>query len=626
MNVKLKNEKINKEHGLNGRQELSNEQELNDKQILRNSQVLSNAQILNIEKIFEKDLHFLLKNSQKNIERTRAYGYFFTTDYYYYIYNLFIQVPSFNDCDNNFDDSNYCNHFNNLFSVYIKSPSINHKKNAYIPPKTAIVNTKKKIPLSTTIHNEKKFAVAISGGSDSMALLWLAYKFAQKYQYEIIAFTIDHQLRIESNAEAKSMHEFCAKLKIKHEILLWQHEKIESNLEQKARKARYELLIRACQKHKCQNLCVGHTFDDQIETYMIRTISHSKNPGLASINRIREIAYDLNLLRPILRFSRETLRKYLQFYKISWFDDPSNDCDEFLRVRVRKIKNANQIDRKCVREKILGLGKLRNEIETEVVKLLMHGKFFNLAEEIKPYNLESKFFVIIDKNLDKYFDKFLDKFLDENLSKKNDILIDFFKRVIAIVGGKKCYQIIIGENFIDNNTLFSKNATIGNCIIKSTKRYWQLEVENRNLKNEKLKKNLKENLQKNIDQNQNKNVNKNVNQNNSNQNKNDEKIIENKKENINKKLNKKTNKNVNGNPKLTNQMSKCEIEYKYRINYIENLKINKKNYILTGKNINNNIESKGCYNNFLRKILYNIKFRPAGLLDVFCTFDENIDV
>ena len=88
-------------------------------------------------------------------------------------------------------------------------------------------------------HKEKfkgeNIALAVSGGSDSLALAYLANNYKNKYNYNIIAFTLDHQLRKESAEEAKHVKNIMNKLKIEHHSLIWSEEKPKTKIQETAR-------------------------------------------------------------------------------------------------------------------------------------------------------------------------------------------------------------------------------------------------------------------------------------------------------------------------------------------------------------------------------------------------------
>ncbi len=172
-----------------------------------------------------------------------------------------------------------------------------------------------------------KIGVAISGGPDSMALLWL-----MKYHYDgaIFAATIDHGLRKEAAQEAMHVAEICQKLEIKHDILT-PAQPIRGNIQSNARKARYALLEQWAQKNGCDYIATAHHADDQLETMIMRLNRASGIGGLASIRERNG-----NIIRPLLGLRKTDLIQICEAAEIEYSNDPSNHNDDFDRVKIRQ--------------------------------------------------------------------------------------------------------------------------------------------------------------------------------------------------------------------------------------------------------------------------------------------------
>ena len=179
-------------------------------------------------------------------------------------------------------------------------------------------------------------AVGVSGGADSLALVLWLNECLSPIGKKVIALTVDHQLRPESGHEAEYVHELMARYGIEHHILVWQGEKPTTGIEEAARFARYQLLSDWCLAHHVKCLCVAHHRLDQAETFMIRLQRGSGLNGLCGMQEVSEL-YGLKLLRPFLNVSPQALKDYLKQKKINWVEDSSNECEDFLRVRVRKF-------------------------------------------------------------------------------------------------------------------------------------------------------------------------------------------------------------------------------------------------------------------------------------------------
>ncbi|WP_291238431.1 tRNA lysidine(34) synthetase TilS [Gemmobacter sp.] len=215
------------------------------------------------------------------------------------------------------------------------------------------------------------FAVAVSGGGDSMALLHLAHRLCRESVYPVTvspkapgesvypvtvcadlggqtvspvtlpglrleAVTVDHALRPESAAEALGVAEFCAALGIPHSILRWSEgPKPQGNLMDQARHARAALMADWAKARGISHIFLGHTADDVAETFLMNLARSAGLEGLSGL-RPRWSEGGVTWARPLLSAPRESLRAYLRRQGVAWVDDPSNDNPRFARVRARQ--------------------------------------------------------------------------------------------------------------------------------------------------------------------------------------------------------------------------------------------------------------------------------------------------
>ena len=173
--------------------------------------------------------------------------------------------------------------------------------------------------------------VAVSGGSDSVALLLALRKFLPKENLK--AVTVDHGLRTEAALEAEWVGQLCSTIGIEHNILKAVDLVPGPNLQARARDVRYSLLAKWGQS--CDILCLGHSQTDVAETFLIRLARGSGVDGLASM-AARWEQQDLKWGRPFLGLSREELREYLNSNNQGWCDDPSNVDLKYTRVQIRQ--------------------------------------------------------------------------------------------------------------------------------------------------------------------------------------------------------------------------------------------------------------------------------------------------
>ena len=208
-------------------------------------------------------------------------------------------------------------------------------------------------------HFPSDIGLAVSGGGDSMAMLYLAHNWTRQYGVRLWVVTVDHGLRSESAAEALLVAEECAALGWPHTILRW-HWDGQGNVQDAARQARLNLIDRW--RGDVSHVLFAHTQDDQAETVLMRLARGSGVDGLAGMAPRREVALHplgiaaipeesvdgamplqrartptFEVLRPCLDMSREDLRHYARVLQGRWVEDPSNQDRRYDRVRVRDL-------------------------------------------------------------------------------------------------------------------------------------------------------------------------------------------------------------------------------------------------------------------------------------------------
>ncbi len=178
--------------------------------------------------------------------------------------------------------------------------------------------------------------IAVSGGGDSIALLVLMAQWARTHQRSLRVATVDHGLRPESRAEAEGVARTAASLDLKHDILFWEQGTSGANLQDRARRARRTLLAGWAADHGLAAVALGHTRDDQAETFLLRLARGSGVDGLTAMRGISQ-GDGAIWLRPLLDIGREELRTVIREQSVDWAEDPSNADGRFARVRMRQL-------------------------------------------------------------------------------------------------------------------------------------------------------------------------------------------------------------------------------------------------------------------------------------------------
>jgi len=196
-----------------------------------------------------------------------------------------------------------------------------------------------------TGHAAPPWAVAVSGGGDSLALMHLLRDFAKAHRLAApIVLTVDHGLRKSSAQEAKQVQAWAKKAGLAAHVLTWRGKKPQSGIEAQAREARYRLMGDWLKKNKIATLFVGHNLDDQVETFLLRLARGSGLDGLSGM--VPRAPWpvpgfgQLTLARPMLGLGRDPLRAYLSALGQTWLEDPMNEDAGFDRVKIRKARAA----------------------------------------------------------------------------------------------------------------------------------------------------------------------------------------------------------------------------------------------------------------------------------------------
>jgi tRNA(Ile)-lysidine synthase len=180
--------------------------------------------------------------------------------------------------------------------------------------------------------------LAVSGGPDSVALMWLMARWRKALSKgpELVAVTVDHALREASVREAREVKRLARALDLPHRTLRWNGAKPNSGLPAAAREVRYQLLTQAARSARATHILTAHTRDDQAETLLMRLFRGSGIAGLSAMAAARE-RDGLVVARPFLDVPKSRLIATLDKAGIGFADDPTNRDTAFTRPRLRAL-------------------------------------------------------------------------------------------------------------------------------------------------------------------------------------------------------------------------------------------------------------------------------------------------
>jgi tRNA(Ile)-lysidine synthase len=183
--------------------------------------------------------------------------------------------------------------------------------------------------------------LAVSGGPDSIAMMWLAARWrrAMRRGPRLVTVTVDHGLRTEAAREARDVKHLAKTLALPHRTLRWSGAKPTTGLPAAARDARYRLLVKAARAAGATHVLTAHTRDDQAETLLMRMSRGSGIAGLAAMARQSQ-RDGVMLARPLLQIPKARLVATLKKAGIGFADDPTNRDAGFTRPRFRALMPA----------------------------------------------------------------------------------------------------------------------------------------------------------------------------------------------------------------------------------------------------------------------------------------------
>ncbi len=265
--------------------------------------------------------------------------------------------------------------------------------------KVFIKNLEKKY----TFEKQPSLAVAVSGGPDSMSLLFLLNAFIKLKKGNLTALIIDHHIRKNSKEEARYISAYLDKKNINTHILTVNKNNVSKKSMNEARINRYNLLTKFCIQNNILHLFVAHHKDDNLETFLNRQIAGSDFYGLKSMSEL-SLHNKVCIIRPLLNFTKEELLEYNKKNKIKYIKDPANLNLDFARPILRLfLKNSDQ--------------KIIKEINNDFDNILFYSPFFiQMIFEILLKNIvqiDSKKIVVRLDNIRK-----LNEIADENIIRR----------------------------------------------------------------------------------------------------------------------------------------------------------------------------------------------------------------
>lgn len=195
------------------------------------------------------------------------------------------------------------------------------------------------------LERPEAIVLAVSGGVDSMVLLHALSQIVKEDEFQqgqCLVAHFNHRLRSTSDRDRDLVIEYCQQVNLPYFVQEWAQPD-QTNVEAKARQARYAFLAQVCQKNHSRTLLTAHHLNDQAETLLMRLIRGSSYKGWQGIRPIQGRAVNLpnhqsywvNIYRPFLSIDKESLYQYALANQVPYAEDESNQSQVYFRNRLR---------------------------------------------------------------------------------------------------------------------------------------------------------------------------------------------------------------------------------------------------------------------------------------------------
>lgn len=225
--------------------------------------------------------------------------------------------------------------------------------------------------------------VAVSGGPDSLALLYLLKTISESLELKLVVAHLNHCLRPEANFEEAGVKQIAESLSLPHETRAVDIRNLKKtggiSEEEAGRLARYNLLFDTAKKYGASKIALGHQLDDQAETVLLNILRGTGVDGLAGILPAYKRG-PFRLIRPLLCLRRSEIEAYCNDHNLSPFTDSSNLETDYTRnkLRLELIPRLEEEYNPRIREALFRLAAIAFD-DRRFLQALARKKYLELA-------------------------------------------------------------------------------------------------------------------------------------------------------------------------------------------------------------------------------------------------------
>ncbi len=205
--------------------------------------------------------------------------------------------------------------------------------------KKLVQDISRNIDTHNLVHNGQSILLAVSGGSDSIALLKTFQTFRKARKLTLTVAHVNYHMRPTASDAESLVANLCKEARIplfiKHCDLVNEAKKIKRSIEDTGRILRYDFFIKCCQDHDIDLIATAHNLNDQTETILMQLLRGTGLKGLAGISDKR-LEQNKTLIRPMLNISKERIIASLNEQGVSFNEDETNLDTNYLRNRIRQ--------------------------------------------------------------------------------------------------------------------------------------------------------------------------------------------------------------------------------------------------------------------------------------------------